>query len=420
MSDRALVLAIVDRLAIGTASDEDRDQLNAALQRDPGCVEIYARAMRQQRLLRVLLAEGATADEEAAGARAPVQRPERRLPRRRGRGRRMAWAVATSLVAIVAWLAWQPADHALTVVAGDGRAGATALALGDVVTLDTPISTASGGLELRAGDGCRIVLAADTELELRANDERSFEADLMAGSAQFTVPPQVDGRQFAVTTPQAIATVRGTIFTLTVAADVTRLAVSEGRVGFQRRSDGWSVEVSAGEEASTAESPERPPAEGSVWRVNLGGPGLDIDGVAWDGHQEAEQRGLRCSATLRANPKEDPILKPRPDPETRTLLATGVWEMAAEWRLTLPVEPGDYLVRVWVVENHPLNEQRRRFDVVAEGRDLFTGIGTMPLGNWRIHGPARVSVSDGALDLDCIPRQDDAHLMAVEVLPAPR
>ena len=420
MSDRALVLAIVDRLVVGTASDEDRDQLNAVLQRDPACVEIYARAMRQQRLLRVLLTETATAHGDADEGRAPVPQPVRRLPRRRGRARPMAWALAASLVAALAWLAWQPADDALVVTTGDGRAGATALMVGDVVTLGTPISTESRGLELRAGDGSRIALAAGTEFELRANDEHAFEVDLVAGSAQFTVTPQRDGRRFAVTTPQAIATVRGTIFTLTVTADATRLAVTEGRVGFQRRSDGWNVDITAGGEASTADPLPPSQAEASVWRVNLGGPAVVIDGVAWDGHQEAEHRGLGCSATLRANPKEDPILRPVPGPGTRTLLATGVWEMAADWRLTLPVAQGDYLVRVWVVENHPLNEQRRRFDVVAEGRDLFTGIGTMPLGHWRVYGPARVSVSDGALDLDCIPHQDDAHLMAVEVLPAPR
>lgn len=434
MSDRDLVLTIVDRLAIGIASDEDRDLLNAALQRDPRCLETYARAMRQQRLLRSLLAGAAEADAAEDGV--PALRPSRRLIRRRARRHAASigpWALAASLLVVVGavvWLARAPAagarSDAVVVIAGSGHAGTRPLAKDDVVTSGTLISAGGGGLELRAGDGSRIALASGARFGLQDDDAAAFAADLVAGSAHFTVRTQSRERRYAITTPQAVATVRGTAFTLTIADGATRIAVSEGLVGFQRRADGWTIDVAAGEEATTAmpmaDKPATAPA-GTIWRINLGGPPLVIDGVVWNGHDEAVRRGMRCTATLRASPQYDltaMAVQPEADPGTLSLLATTVWDRSPTWTLALPVTPGDYAIRLWVAENHPLNQGNRRFDVLAEDRTLFTGIGTLAQGGWTIEGPAPVTVRDGMLDLTCVARQHEAHLMAIEVLPVSR
>lgn len=444
MSDRELVLAIVDRLAAGTATDDDRDQLNAALQRDSGCVELYARAMRQQRLLRVLLAEGASGDTEGVqtqGSRASIRLPRRGAarPRAAARPRGAAglapWALAAALlmgVSAFAWMARAPASagppSGLVVIAGVGRAAGAPLVVGDAIAAGTAIRAAGGGLELRAGDGSRIALAEGALLELRSDDATAFAADLLAGSARMTVRAQARDRRFAITTPQANATVRGTAFTLSIADGATRIAVREGLVHFERRADGWAIDVAAGEEATTAKPVESGPAAeavvsapaGTSWRVNLGGAALVSDGIAWQGHEEALGRGMRCEATLRSEPRVELVLRPAADPGTTALLATGIWDHARTWTLSLPVLPGTYQVRVWEVENHPLNDGRRRFDVAAEGRPLFTDLGGQPLGGWTIHGPARITVHDGTLDLACIAHEAEAHLMAIEVLPVGR
>lgn len=404
------VLAIADRVAAGSVEETDRDELNTLLLSDPACLETWLRAMRQQRLLRGLL-------QERAAEAIPHRRPQPRRPTtpHNLRGRpliRLILAAAAVLALVVgAWFSQRTSPASLLVIAGIGQAEGTRLKSGDWVPAGSRIS-ALGQLDLRATDGSTLVLADGGRLVLLRDDAGAFAAELAAGAVEIEAQAQ-HGRPFAIATPHAVASVRGTGFSLAIEGTHTRLAVREGLVRFTRRADGVQTDVGAGGTASTAPA-GNPPA---TWRINLGGPPVLVDGVSWLGHDEALARGMRTSADSRARPPSLP-LDPEPDSTSRTLLATALWRKSQRWSLALPLPNGSYRLRLWLVENDRRYDLQRKMDVHAEGAALFTGVGNLAFGSWQILGPAVVRVSDGALDLEFIAAGDiEPHAMGLEVLP---
>lgn len=209
-----------------------------------------------------------TAEEAAAQREALVPHllvfAERQLQHRRRR-RRVQWYGAAALAAVcllgVTWGLRQ-----------SGPADPASLATGDH-SAETPAREESGPLRLRANDkivtrdrdatvelesGTVVVLGKASTLEL----EPDLEGEMLAlphGSISLDVPPLRGGRSLKVRTPQALITVHGTRFTVSVAANEdpihtsTEVTVHEGRVSVH--ADGHTVLLTDGTTWSSVGAP---------------------------------------------------------------------------------------------------------------------------------------------------------------------
>jgi hyaluronate lyase len=111
---------------------------------------------------------------------------------------------------------------------------------------------------------------------------------------------------------------------------------------------------------------------------------------------------------------------PRPavSSETASMLNTSVFRQKTAFGLAWKIPNGTYDVYFWVMEN--VRDNHRRFDASIEGVPVLRDIGRgAALGDWGKLGPFRVSVQDGVLNVDLIPRKTDAHLMGLAVFEAP-
>jgi hypothetical protein len=201
------------------------------------------------------------------------RRAQRRPARRGGAG---WWAVAAALVAVVGLAladrlatarerpSATPAAEALaTVEALDGavrrrQAGTdAALARGAGLRRGDELSAGAGArATLRFHDGTLLRLDGG-ELALLDGQDRAGRGAgkrvaLRSGRAHVEAAPQPAGAPLAIATPQADATVVGTVFDLAVEEQATRLEVSSGHVRLARRDDGAAVEVAAGQQAIAA------------------------------------------------------------------------------------------------------------------------------------------------------------------------
>jgi hypothetical protein len=115
--------------------------------------------------------------------------------------------------------------------------------------------------ELTLADGSRVVLGARSVLHFDRVGPAGKALRLECGSAAVEAAPQPAGRPLVIDTEQARLTVLGTRFRLYAGQGDSRVELEEGKVQFERRSDGTSVEVGAGQYAVAANgnSPSQPP-----------------------------------------------------------------------------------------------------------------------------------------------------------------
>jgi hypothetical protein len=119
------------------------------------------------------------------------------------------------------------------VEAGSGRI--EALSAGQSVQPGTTLSTAAGaGLVLKLVDEARVNFTASTSVRLAEYTARDERLELTRGSVSFEVPKLPKGHTLSVHTPDAVVTVRGTRFSVSLrgveGSSSTIVAVSEGRV----------------------------------------------------------------------------------------------------------------------------------------------------------------------------------------------
>jgi WD40 repeat protein len=115
--------------------------------------------------------------------------------------------------------------------------------------------------ELTLADGSRIDLRARSVLHFARMGSSGKALRLECGSAAVEAAPQPAGRPLVIDTEQARLTVLGTRFRLYVGQGDSRVELEEGKVHFERRSDGTSVEVGPGQYAVAANEKRasRPP-----------------------------------------------------------------------------------------------------------------------------------------------------------------
>ena len=110
-------------------------------------------------------------------------------------------------------------------------------------------SPANAPQTLRCEGGVTIVAESGARFTLQDRDGngRVDSAELSSKALLLDVPKKQGGNRFQVTTPQAIAAVRGTKWAVDVAEAKTSVFVADGRVGVSRRSGGRSVVLGRGE-----------------------------------------------------------------------------------------------------------------------------------------------------------------------------
>lgn len=252
---------------------------------DPALAEAVIRAAGEQIALRAALrgqdclAELPSPRPDETGRRTRGTRTRRRV-RRTGRG--PVWAALAAAACLLAALAvWQlrpgptpspgageevrsqhepPASRQpwRVLASGSGvRVGGDALAADALV---------SAGSRISADVPTQLRLAHRTEpieLELSGPFELALAGPATVacqrGTLRAKVGPRTRAAPFSVITPHARCTVLGTRFAVTIAADTTRVSVSEGTVAFARRDgDGEFAapqELTAGMRADSAEAP---------------------------------------------------------------------------------------------------------------------------------------------------------------------
>lgn len=208
-------------------------------------------------------------------------RPDRRrwIPGKWGRMAAVAaagWAVALGL-----WIAFREPPLARVVAAspdvqverGAGKSAAAAgfaLRAGD--TIRVPLN---GWARLRYEDATSLHVGPDTLLTIEGEglplDPKRVR--VKRGVVSADVSRQPADRPMMLSSPHATATVVGTVLTLAVGGDSTRIVVRSGRVGFSRADGEGSVDVSGGEAATATRG--RPIAAESMRRDLLRALGRD-------------------------------------------------------------------------------------------------------------------------------------------------
>jgi len=179
-----------------------------------------------------------------------------------------------------------------------GRLPAVAAKVGDMVYVRDFVRTKSNArAEIRFSDGNVIRVAPRSRLDISEyavkRDRRSFR--LSRGRVEAVVSKQTAGsrtpRRFEITTPNAVAGVRGTWYFVFFDSNVTGIAVKDGVVyAYNTQQPGREVEIPAGFTTTirngSAPGPNRPATESELTLVrglsrSGGSGGQQLAGLLW-------------------------------------------------------------------------------------------------------------------------------------------
>jgi FecR-like protein/PA14 domain-containing protein len=261
---------LIQGYADDSLTEQESARLLVLLRQEPSKVDLIIQALRDDCLIRKVVAESMTAPATHPQG-SPLSTPQflRRFrlimtwPGGKGWVKPSLGLAACLVVAAaigVLWFGPRMGDPVLAEVTGAGlsleRAGQTLpsaagrrLRTGDVLRT-LPNATAAITF---APEKTRIVLQSDTELKL-VSVSRGKRFAVRTGQLVASVARQRPFRPMVIVTPQAEARVLGTKFTLAAATNATRLEVIEGKVKLTRTSDGAPVEVDAGYYAVATDS----------------------------------------------------------------------------------------------------------------------------------------------------------------------
>jgi lysophospholipase L1-like esterase len=144
-----------------------------------------------------------------------------------------------------------------------------------------------------------------------------------------------------------------------------------------------------------------------VFGVNFGAGAapVTINGYPWLGQAAAQTAGLILSnAQNFATPSYwFPVSPPR-DLDEIEMLKAGLFASPVQngqgFSLRKAVPNGYYSVYLWFLEDSMSNF--RDMEVRLEGASAATGLGDLPIGQWRKYGPFTAPVSDGELNIDVL------------------
>ncbi|MDA1018026.1 MAG: FecR domain-containing protein [Planctomycetota bacterium] len=286
------LLELIDGKLDERLDESDQIELARMLRESAEAREIYWEFVEQDALLHDLVQESAGRDlaQMGLGDRAVDQvligTGSQKLARQATGTRR--WMVRGALLVtlgllVVAGLQFQLSRPGVEIAPAESAAVLQSLT-GDVwlIKPDGDSVKATSGQQFAAGDAVRvgedgaaeIVLTDGSRVALSAESLLRFASDgsqagslrhgarnglhLDNGGAEIEAAPQLPDRPLIITTGQARLTVLGTRFRLYAASEDSRVELEEGKVRFERQSDGQSVEVAAGQYAVATTDVESP------------------------------------------------------------------------------------------------------------------------------------------------------------------
>jgi ferric-dicitrate binding protein FerR (iron transport regulator) len=300
MSEETTRLLIVRYLA-GELTPEEARGLSVELRRSLAAREW----MREISIVAVAVAD-------LAAARGRVVPEE--APRPRGLRPALAWAAATAGMALATLgaLYFTAPPAVLEVMAVQGAAVWTDAGGTRRVELACGARLAAGGIEiandlsnveLRFADGSVFTLAGRAEATVA--DDAGKRIHLTRGRLSARVAPQQAGQPLRIRTATADLEAVGARFALEVQADLTRLAVAEGRVRMRRTVDGQETDVAAEHQASASLDARMPLAMSprgalsATWRMDFSQPRPETSGE-WRGNAPPRLAAVPFVAKRRA------------------------------------------------------------------------------------------------------------------------
>ena len=299
MNDERLQ-SLIDALLDKRLSASDQDELAARLRSSPEARRLYWEIVEQEALLQDVVCESAGRDLARMAAndlsvgellRQPASTPvaSQKLKAAANLGRWLLVGGGFVALAMVLVIPFFRSSSLLqdTVTAGEPTAKLSSLA-GEVWLTDSrqrsvKASSAQAfysgdrvrvgeesAAELTLADGTKVMLSAESVLHFQRFDASSKVLQLEYGSAEVAAEPQSPHRPLVIHTEQARLTVLGTRFRLYAGDGDSRVELEEGKVQFERQSDGQTVEVAAGQYAVAEAEPAKPLAAetlSSDWRL---------------------------------------------------------------------------------------------------------------------------------------------------------
>lgn len=268
--DQSSVEMLLARWRHGDLDEREAARLRAHLTGDPRLLQGAADDLLAERLIRasrggevrasrVLRAIGSGGDLAAAVMRRIARPSRRRLRSAAPRSRLPAWAAvgfAAAAVLAVAVLAprtrgepagsgGQERDMVLSRSRGSVTVADARVEAGAVLRDGAALRVAAGAsATVTFADGSRLEVAPETQVVLRAEPAKRLAME--RGSVTVDAAPQPAGRPLVVETPDAVATVLGTRFTVDTDGVRTRLEVIEGTVRFASADGGDAEDIRAG------------------------------------------------------------------------------------------------------------------------------------------------------------------------------
>ena len=121
---------------------------------------------------------------------------------------------------------------------------------GAKLTEGTKIQTSKNSATLKFSQTTTLEMQPKTLIDIQNLEEKYTNFLLQSGEFTGEVATLPAGSSIDVEMSQAIATIKGTIFTVTENGTESRLSVQEGLVSFKSKADGRTVNVSAGQNAT--------------------------------------------------------------------------------------------------------------------------------------------------------------------------
>jgi hypothetical protein len=155
--------------------------------------------------------------------------------------------------------------------------------------------------------------------------------------------------------------------------------------------------------------------------VNLGGPGVVVDGNTWQSWDAARQGGASLlNGSVWSGSYTFPV-NPTPPAAVKAMLESTLWRGGTVdgqgFSVRIPVSNGARDVFLWIIENHQSNF--RNMNVLLQGQPAAAKIGDLPRGSWVRYGPYRANVTQGVLTMDVLrASKGDPALMGVAIFDA--
>jgi ferric-dicitrate binding protein FerR (iron transport regulator) len=279
------LVELIEQVLQGTASDEQKQQLQARLLANPEDRRVYLHRLNLHSVLRRQLAydvEGETpAQLDLPSTGRDSENASRRPTPRLGR---WAWAAVAATVAVLIatlYLQRPSAERPIAKITGlsgslqwtgDGGRVFNDLSVGAELLGGTVEGMTPGSwFELEFIDGSTVMISGNSMLTFSDHGQKTL--NLKAGNVSGNVKPQPAGKPMLIYTRAAMLEIVGTQFEVEAGLAATMLNVSEGTVRVKRFSDGSTVDVPAKHRVIAAAdrklSPVPVPDSVSRWKSQL-------------------------------------------------------------------------------------------------------------------------------------------------------